>query len=132
MFRILPYLVGMLVAVGMFSAAGGMDLITTILSPITNLVHFPAQLVPLAVIRPFSSAAAQGLLTDLIHNYGPDSMTALTAATFYGCSETTFYVLAVYFGSIGIRKSRHAVPTGIFADAIGPIAAVLICRAMLG
>jgi spore maturation protein SpmA len=132
MFRILPYLVGMLVAVGMFSAAGGMDLITTILSPITNLVHFPAQLVPMAVIRPFSSAAAQGLLTDLIHNYGPDSLTALTAATFYGCSETTFYVLAVYFGSIGIRKSRHAVPTGIFADAIGPIAAVLICRAMLG
>jgi spore maturation protein SpmA len=132
MFRILPYLVGMLVAVGMFSAAGGMDLITTILSPITNLVHFPAQLVPMAVIRPFSSAAAQGLLTDLIKSYGPDSMLALTAATFYGCSETTFYVLAVYFGSIGIRKSRHAIPTGIIADAIGPIAAVIICRAMLG
>jgi spore maturation protein SpmB len=131
MFRILPYLVGMLVAVGMFSAAGGMDLITTILSPITNLVHFPAQLVPMAVIRPFSSAAAQGLLTDLIHNYGPDSMLALTAATFYGCSETTFYVLAVYFGSVGIHKSRHAVPTGIIADAIGPIAAFVICHAML-
>jgi len=132
LFRILPYLVGMLVAVGMFSAAGGMDLITWILSPITNLVHFPAQLVPMAVIRPFSSAAAQGLLTDLIKNYGPDSMLALTAATFYGCSETTFYVLAVYFGSIGIRKSRHAIPTGIIADTIGPIAAVIICRAMLG
>ena len=131
LFRILPYLVGMLVAVGMFSAAGGMDLITTILSPITNLVHFPAQLVPMAVIRPFSSAATQGLLTDLIKNYGPDSMLALTAATFYGCSETTFYVLAVYFGSVGIHKSRHAVPTGIIADAIGPIAAVIICRAML-
>ena len=108
-----------------------MDLITWILSPITNLVHFPAQLVPMAVIRPFSSAAAQGLLTDLIKSYGPDSMLALTAATFYGCSETTFYVLAVYFGSVGIHKSRHAVPTGIIADAIGPIAAFVICHAML-
>jgi spore maturation protein SpmA/spore maturation protein SpmB len=130
--RILPYLVGMLVAVGMFSAAGGMHLITVILSPLTNLVGFPSQLVPMAVIRPFSSAAAQGLLLDLIKTNGPDNLIALTAATFYGCSETTFYVIAVYFGSVGIRKSRHAIPVGLLADTIGPIAAVVICRAMLG
>jgi spore maturation protein B len=86
----------------------------------------------MAVIRPFSSAAAQGLLTDLIKTNGPDNLITLTAATFYGCSETTFYVLAVYFGSIGIRKTRHAIPTGLVADAIAPIAAVVICRAMLG
>jgi spore maturation protein SpmA len=130
--RILPYLVGMLAAVGMFSMAGGMDLITEILSPLTNLFGFPSQLVPMAVIRPFSSAAALGLLTDLIHQNGPDSLIALTAATFYGCSETTFYVIAVYFGSVGVRKTRHAIPAGLVADTIGPIAAVIICRAVLG
>jgi spore maturation protein SpmA len=115
-FRILPYLVGMLAAVGMFSTAGGMDLITWILSPLTNLLHFPPQLVPMAVIRPFSSAAALGILTDLIKNVGP---------------ETTFYVIAVYFGSVGIRKTRHAIPAGIVADIVGPVAAFIICRAVL-
>jgi len=126
--RILPYIVGMLVAVGMFQAAGGMDLITWILRPITSLVHFPPELVPLAVIRPFSSAASLGLLTDLIKNHGADSMLALTAGTLYGCSETTFYVIAVYFGSVGIRKTRHAIPAGLVADVVGPVASVIICR----
>jgi spore maturation protein SpmA len=130
--RILPYLVGMVAAVGMFSAAGGMEGITWILRPLTDLLHFPAQLVPMAVIRPFSNAAAQGLLTDLIKNLGPDNSITLMAATFYGCSETTFYVIAVYFGSVGIRKTRHAIPTGLVADTIAPIAAVIVCRAMLG
>jgi spore maturation protein B len=86
----------------------------------------------MAVIRPFSSAAALGLLTDLIKSNGPDNIITLMAATFYGCSETTFYVIAVYFGSVGIRKSRHAILAGIVADTVGPIAAVVICRAMLG
>jgi spore maturation protein SpmA/spore maturation protein SpmB len=131
-FRILPYLVGMLAAVGMFSTAGGMLLIKSILHPLTDLVGFPSQLVPMAVIRPFSSAAAQGLLLDLIRTNGPDNLVTLSAATFYGCSETTFYVIAVYFGSVGIRASRHAIPVGLIADTIGPIAAVIVCRAMLG
>jgi spore maturation protein SpmA len=132
--RILPYLVGMLAAVGMFSAAGGMEAITWILRPVTDLFHFPAELVPMAVIRPFSNAAAQGLLTDLIKNpsLGPDNIITLMAATFYGCSETTFYVIAVYFGAVGIRKTRHAIPTGLIADTIAPIAAVIVCRAILG
>ena len=130
--RILPYLVGMLVAVGMFSAAGGMDLIKMVLSPVTNAFGFPADLVPMAVIRPFSSAAAQGLLADLIQKHGPDDILALMAATFYGCSETTFYVIAVYFGSVGIKVSRHAILTGLISDSIQPIAAVIVCRAVLG
>ena len=130
--RILPYIVGMLVAVGMFQAAGGMDIITALISPLTNLLHFPSQLVPLAVIRPFSSAASLGLLTDLVKNNGPDSLIALTAGTLYGCSETTFYVIAVYFGSVGIRKTRHAIPAGLVADVVGPVASVIICRAVFG
>jgi spore maturation protein B len=130
--RILPYIVGMLAAVGMFQAAGGMDLITWILSPVTNLLHFPPELVPLAVIRPFSGTASLALLADLIKNHGPDSLLTLMGATFYGCSETTFYVIAVYFGSVGIRKTRHAIPAGLVADVVGPIASVVICRAVLG
>jgi spore maturation protein SpmA/spore maturation protein SpmB len=132
--RILPYIVAMLVAVGMFRAAGGMLVITNVLSPITNLLHFPSELVPMALIRPFSSTAALALLTDLVKNpaYGPDNLITLIAATFYGCSETTFYVIAVYFGSVGVSKTRHAIPTGIVADMVGPIAAVIVCRAVLG
>jgi spore maturation protein B len=130
--RILPYIVGMLVAVGMFSAAGGMDLITGILRPLTDLFHFPSQLVPLAVIRPFSPSASQALLVEIFKSAGPDSLLALTAGTLYGCSETTFYVIAVYFGSVGIRRTRHAIPAGLVADVVGPIAAVVICRAVLG
>jgi spore maturation protein SpmA len=128
--KILPYIVAMLVAVEMFKQAGGLALVTSILSPITNLIHFPVELVPIAIIRPFSSGAALGLLTDLVTNpsYGPDSLITLMAATFYGCSETTFYVIAVYFGSVGIRKTRHAIPAGLVADVIGPIASVIICR----
>ena len=130
--RIFPYIVGMLAAVGMFQVAGGMDLITWILSPVTTLLHFPPELVPLAVIRPFSGTASLALLAELVKNNGPDSLITLTAATFYGCSETTFYVIAVYFGSVGIRKTRHAIPAGLVADVVGPIASVVICRAMFG
>jgi spore maturation protein SpmA len=132
--KILPYIVGMLVAVGMFKAAGGLDLITYLVRPVTTLFHFPSELVPIALIRPFSYAAALGLLTDLVKNpaYGPDNLITLMAATFYGCSETTFYVIAVYFGSVGVRKTRHAIPAGIVADIVGPIAAVIVCRAVLG
>jgi spore maturation protein SpmA/spore maturation protein SpmB len=132
--RILPYIVAMVVATGMFRAAGGMDFIRWALSPITDFIHFPSELVPIAMIRPFSGTAALALLTDLVKSpaYGPDNLITLMAATFYGCSETTFYVIAVYFGSVGIRKTRHAIPAGLVADTVGPIAAVLVCRAVLG
>lgn len=130
--RILPYVVAMLVAVGMFRAAGGLDLLTAALRPLTNLVGFPPELVPLALIRPFSGSAALGVFTDLLQHHGPDGFLTLAAATFYGCSETTFYVIAVYFGSVGIRRTRHAIPAGIVADIVGPVASVLVCRAVFG
>ncbi len=130
--RILPNIVAILVAVGMFRAAGGLDIITWLLSPITNFFHFPAELVPLAVIRPFSGGASFGILSDLVTHNPVDSLLVLTAGTLYGCSETTFYVIAVYFGSVGIKKTRHAIPSGLVADVIGPVASVIICRAVLG
>jgi spore maturation protein B len=127
-------MVGMLVAVSMFKTAGGLDLFTNLVKPATDLIHFPSELVPMALIRPFNAPAALALLTDLVKdpNYGPNNLITLMGCTLYGCSETTFYVIAVYFGSVGIRKTRHAIPAGLVADMVGPIAAVIICRAVLG
>ena len=130
--RILPYVVGMFVAVGMFRASGGMDLLAAALRPVTDFFHFPPEVVPMALIRPFSGSAALGVLGDLAHHYPPDSLPILIAATLYGCSETTFYVIAVYFGSVNVRKTRHAIPAGIVADVVCPIASVAICNAMFG
>src|SRR5205085_1678654 len=120
--RIIPFLVTMLVAIGMFKGAGGIDLLTKLLSPI---------LTPLALMRPLSGSAPLALLTDVVHRLGPDSIISLMAATIYGSTEPTFYVAAVYFGSVGIKQPRHAIPAGLLADLTGVIASIIICRAVL-
>ena len=129
--RIIPFLVTMLVAIGMFKGAGGIDLLTKLLSPILTPLHFPTDLVPLALMRPLSGSATLALLTDVVHRLGPDNIISLMAATIYGSTETTFYVAAVYFGSVGIKQTRHAIPAGLLADLTGVIASVVICRAVL-
>jgi spore maturation protein SpmA len=129
--RIIPFLVTMLVAIGMFKGAGGIDLLTKLLGPILTPLHFPADLVPLALMRPLSGSATLALLTDVVHRLGPDNIISLMAATIYGSTETTFYVAAVYFGSVGIKQTRHAIPAGLLADLTGVIASVIICRAVL-
>ncbi len=129
--KIIPFLVTMLVAIGMFKGAGGIELLTQALSPILTPLHFPPQLVPLALMRPLSGSATLALLTEVVHNLGPDSIISLMAATIYGSTETTFYVATVYFGSVGIRQTRHAIPAGLLADLTGVIASVIICRAVL-
>ncbi len=129
--RIIPFLVTMLVAIGMFKGAGGIDLLTKLLSPILTPLHFPTDLVPLALMRPLSGSATLALLTDIVHRLGPDNIVSLTAATIYGSTETTFYVAAVYFGSVGIKQTRHAIPAGLLADLTGVIASVIICRTVL-
>jgi spore maturation protein B len=129
--RIIPYLVAILVAVGMFRASGALDLLLSALAPFLNFVGFPAENLPLALMRPLSGSGSLGLLTDLVNEHGVDSLFAKIGATMYGSSETTFYVLAVYFGSVGIIRSRHAIPAGLFADAVGAIAAVFFCKLLL-
>jgi spore maturation protein SpmA len=129
--RIIPFLVTMLVAIGMFKGAGGIDLLTKLLSPVLTPLHFPTDLLPLALMRPLSGSATLALLTDIVHRLGPDNIVSLTAATIYGSTETTFYVAAVYFGSVGIKQTRHAIPAGLLADLTGVIASVIICRAVL-
>jgi spore maturation protein B len=126
--RIIPYLVAILVAVGMLRGAGAIDLLARWLDPVLRGVGFPAELLPLAIMRPLSGSGSMGIVAELIKNHGPDSFISRLAATAYASTETTFYVLAVYFGAVGIKKARHAVVAGLFADIVSLIAAVFICR----
>lgn len=130
--RIIPYLVAILVAVGMFRASGALDLLLDALAPMLTFVGFPPENLPLALMRPLSGSGSLGLLTDIVNEHGADSMVAKIGGTMFGSSETTFYVLAVYFGSVGVMRSRHAVPAGLFADAVGAISAVFFCKLLLG
>ena len=130
--RIIPYLVAMLFAIGIFRASGAMDLLVSIISPLTNLIGMPADTLPMAIMRPLSGSGSLGIMTELMKTHGPDSFVGVLASTMYGSSETTFYVLAVYFGSVIIKNSRHAVPVGLLADLAGMLVAVFICRILFG
>ncbi|HEY5611265.1 MAG TPA: nucleoside recognition domain-containing protein [Thermoanaerobaculia bacterium] len=125
--RIIPYLVAILVAIGMFRGSGAMDALTTGLRPILSAVGFPAELFPLAVLRSLTGSGSLAFLTDIVKTYGPDSMLSRMASTMYGSSETTFYVIAVYFGSVGIKRTRHAVAVGLIADIVAVAASVAVC-----
>lgn len=126
--RIFPYLVAILVAVGIFRAAGGIDILTRLLSPVLDLIGLPPQVLPLVLVRPMSGSAATGLFAEIVKACGPDSYAAHLAGTILGGTETTLYVLAVYFGSVAIRKGRHALAAGLLADAAGVAASLVICR----
>lgn len=125
--RIIPFLVAMLVAIRMLREAGVIDLLTRQLTPILSAIHFPADLLPMVLMRPLSGSATQGLFVELINRVGPDTLTSRIAGTIYGSTETTFYVLAVYFGSVSIRQTRHAVAAGLIADTVAVIASTAIC-----
>jgi spore maturation protein B len=128
--RIIPFLVGILVAIGMFRASGAMDMLTNGLRPLLDRTIFPAELVPLTVLRTLSGSGSLALATDMIKRYGADSLFARMAATLYGSSETLFYVLAVYFGAVGVKKTRHAIPAGLVGDLVAAIVAVGMCTWM--
>jgi spore maturation protein B len=125
---IIPYLIAMLVAIGMLRASGFFELMQAMLAPILSALGMPSELLPLALIRPFSGSASTGVMAELIHQYGGDSFIGKTAATMMGSTETTFYVVAVYFGAVGIKRTRHAIPAGLLADLAGVVASVIICR----
>lgn len=130
--RIIPYLVAIISAVAMFRAAGGIDLITKAIGPALAAISFPSDLLPLTLMRPLSGSGATGIFAELVKSQGPDSLISQMGATIMGGTETTFYVLAVYFGSVGIRRTRHAVPAGLCADLAGVTAAVTICNLVFG
>jgi spore maturation protein B len=126
--RIIPYLVAILVAVGMLRGAGAIDMLARCLDPALRLAKFPVEILPLAIMRPLSGSGSLGIVTELIKAHGPDSFIGRLAASAYGSTETTFYVLAVYFGAVGIKKARHAVIAGLVADVVSLIAAIVVCR----
>lgn len=130
--RIIPYLVAILVAIGMFRAAGGIDLLSRALAPVMTAVGFPSDLLPLVLMRPLSGSGSLGLFTELVTQFGPDSLIARTGGTIFGSTETTFYVLAVYFGSVGIKRTRHALICGLTADMVSVIVSVIVCRLVFG
>ena len=126
--RIIPYLVAMLVAIGMFRASGAMDILTTAISPVTDALGFPSELMPLAVIRNLSGSGSLGLMTDIMKSHGPDSFLGRLSGAMMGSHETTFYVLAVYFGSVGVKRVRHAALGGIFSDIVALIMSVILVK----
>lgn len=126
--NIIPYLIAMIVAIGMLRASGFFELMGALLTPLLSKLGMPSELLPLALIRPFSGSAATGMMAEVIHEHGGNSLIAKMAATMMGSTETTFYVIAVYFGAIGIKRTRYAIPAGLLADLTGIIVSVLICR----
>lgn len=125
--KIIPHLVGMMVAIGVFRASGAMDLMIGWLKPALALVGVPGEVLPLAILRPITGSGSLAYTADLIGQFGPDSMIGRIASTIQGSTDTTLYVLTVYFGAVGIRKGRYALKVGLFSDLVGFVAAVAIC-----
>ncbi len=132
--RIIPYMVAILVAIGMLKASGGLDLMVQALATLTSAVGLPAEALPMALMRPLSGSGAYGILASIINDpaIGPDSYTGYLVSTLQGSTETTFYVMAVYFGAIQIRRVRHALAAALTADVAGIIFAIIACTLFLG
>ena len=126
--NIIPYLVAILFAVAMFRASGAMDFFVEALRPLLAPLGWPPEVLPMVITRPLTGSGSAGIMLDLISRYGEDSIIVKTAATMFGSTETTFYVIAVYFGAVNIRKTRHAIPAGLIADISAMIFAVYVVR----
>jgi spore maturation protein SpmB len=129
---IIPFLVAILVAVAMFRASGSLDALIALVSPITSPLGFPAEALPMALIRPLSGSGAMAVMTETMQTYGPDSFVGYLVSTMNGSTETTFYVIALYLGSVGVRSGRHAIAACLTADAVGVVAALIACRVFFG
>lgn len=126
--KIIPFLVGMMVAISVFRASGAMEVLSQALQPLTSRAGVPSEVLPLAIMRPLSGSGVLGMATELMKTYGPDSLIGRMASVMQGTTDTTFFVLTVYFGSVGIKKYRYSIITGLTADITGFIASVYICN----
>ena len=131
-FSIIPYLVGMLVSISIFRASGALEYFMSFLKPVLDFIGVPSEVAPLAIIRPISGNAALGMTSDLIATYGPDSFIGRLASVIQGSTDTTLYVLSVYFGAVGIKKMGDALKVGLLADLVGFIAAIIVVTLMFG
>lgn len=124
---IIPHLVGMMVAISIFRASGALDFFMSWLTPWLRTWGVPGEVLPLGLLRPLTGTGSLAFTTDLIRTYGPDSMIGRMASTIQGSTDTTLYVLTVYFGAVGIRNGRYALKVGLFSDIVGFLAAIVIC-----
>jgi spore maturation protein SpmA len=125
---IIPYLVAILVGIAIFRTGGAMEWLVTLLSPITNFIGMPAESLPMALMRPLSGSGSLGIMAEIMAVHGPDSFIGILVSTFFGSTETTFYVIAVYFGAINVKNTRYAVPAGLLSDIAGILAALFIVK----
>ncbi|MFZ5985593.1 MAG: spore maturation protein [Bacillota bacterium] len=130
--RIIPPLVGLMVAVGVFRASGALDLLVYAAKPLTNLLRIPSETLPLVFLRPISGSASLALVSDIFKVHGPDSFVGRVASTLMGSTETIFYTLAVYFGSVGIKNIRYTLAAALIADLASVVASVWICTVVFG
>lgn len=130
--QIIPYLVGMMVAISVFRASGAMDVICNLLAPVLKPLGIPAEIMPLALMRPLSGSGVMAMASELMKAQGVDSFLGRLASTLQGSTDTTFFILTVYFGSVGIKKYRYSIITGLLADISGLIASVYICSRIFG
>lgn len=129
-YRIFPYIAAMLLAVGMLRRSGGLDFLLHIISPLTNALGIPRDIMPLVIMKPLSGSGALGVLADILKRAGPDSFEGIVASTIMSSTETIFYTITVYFGSVGIRNIRHTLVAALIADFAGVIGALLVCTAL--
>ena len=129
-FNIFPTLVGLFVAIGALRSSGIIDLIVNFLTPILNLVNFPTEILPLALIRPISGSSSIAVATDIMKNYGVDTTIGLITSTIMGATETTLYTIAIYTSAVGIKKTRFVLTSALIADFVGMLTAVAIWRIM--
>ncbi len=125
--KIFPYIVAMLFAINIFSISGGLDVLSKIIDPILSLFRIPAGVIPLFVMRPFSGSASFGILAGIFNAFGADSFTGRVASTLMGSSETLFYTVSLYFGSVGMKKSGYTIPVVLICDVVGLISASVVC-----
>lgn len=127
-FTIFPYLLGMMLAINLFLHSNILSNLSNLISPLLDLIGVPFDIVPMAIMRPISGNSSLAILNNIFLNYGPDSFIGRLASTIQGSTDTTFYVLTLYFGSVGIKKIRYALIAGLFADLIGIIASIMIVK----
>jgi len=130
--RIIPYLIAIFIAIGIFKRSGAMSILVNILNPLASLAGIPKEVIPLALMRPISGSGALAVVNEIITEYGPDSFIGRVASTMMGSAETIFYTMAVYFGVVGIKNSRHTLPAALLSHLASILASVLICNIVFG
>ncbi|MCH5303698.1 MAG: spore maturation protein [Ruminococcus sp.] len=131
LYSLAPTLVGLIVAVNMLKASGATDLLCDAITPLANALGFPKEIVPMVLLRPISGGGSTALLTGIYKDFGPDSFAGMVASVLAGSTETTFYAIAVYFGSVGIKKIRHTLISALAADFTAAVMAVLTVKLIL-